>query len=330
MRMITYIPLLLLSFLLSCVGTVQEATVPENRIGGGNPITFSYPGILISRAISHNRIEVEFAPLGGSEIEYSLYINDSAIPIKLDPNSLYPTLGGRLLYTVTDLITDKEYKLKVSAYNLNTGARSANENIVFVRTFDNPVADFSGISRVSLSPGNQTSSMDIKWVAPKMTSLVTGDYDPVCYEITYITSLGGPGNLNTSGYTGTDRTKIYVPECYGNPPQLASPTGNHPTSKTIATLTPNTTYYVQVRAIHKLYHANSGDESTNTFNADSNTRYMKITTNPLSNDLDFPIEELKLTNAKGVSAFSSIYAAWLPASGVFDSYRVFIKKYPDP
>src|SRR5690606_22828309 len=129
MRILTFVQIFLLSFLLSCVGTVSETVVPENRLSGGTTTPFQFQGIQIARTVSHNRIEIEFLPLAPVEdYEFFLYINDSQLHIKLDPNSLFPSLGGRLLYTIGDLATGRQYKLKLTATNIKTGATSTNEN----------------------------------------------------------------------------------------------------------------------------------------------------------------------------------------------------------
>ena len=326
MRIVKNFPIFLLFFLISCVGTVQEASIPENREAAGTTATFPFSGILVARGISHNKIEIEFAPVGG-DIEYFLYVNDSQSPIKLDPNSLFSSLGGRVLYTLNNLQTDREYKLKVTALNTKTSARSINENTVFVRTFDNQVADFSGVSKVELTPGSKTNSMDIYWVAPKI-SIAPGDHEPVCYKITYISSQGGPANLNNPSYSGNDRTTIYIPNCYDpTTPSLASSSDN-PSTIRISTLAPNTRYYVQVRAINKRYYQfDYGNASEIPVDVDSNTKYLTIQTDPTTSDVYIDPNELVLSNGKGIDAFDKINVAWKSGVGIFDSYRIFIKEY---
>lgn len=309
-----------------CVGTVEEAVPPDTLKIVNPPTTFTFAGITTARAVSHSRVELEFFPAGGgSEISYELYVNNSITPIPVDPGSLLTVSGGRLLYTVENLLTDREYKFKLTAKNTRTGAISTNEAVAYARTFDNLVANFQGISKLSLVPGDTDNSIKIDWIAPIMSGVFTaGPYDPVNYEITIISEIGGTGNLNNPMYTGSDKKTVLVP----TPPATANPLSN-PSTTVIDGLNPNTQYFVQVRAINTLYRSYQLDPMITYIpvNREMNTRFLSIKTDGSGSLFDFRQDNVVLSNAKGSDAFDKIDIFWQPGSGSFTGYRVFVRKH---
>lgn len=320
------IPFIILVLLASCVGTVQETSAPQNLQFKNPPTTFPFPGIVSARAISHNKIEIEFYPAsGGSEISYKLFVNNSTVPLSIDPQSLLRVAAGKLLYTVDGLSADREYKLKLRAFNTETAAVSANENEAFARTFDNVTADFKGVSKLSLVPGDTDGAILIDWIAPTMSGVFTASaYDPVHYEVTLISEYGGIANLNNPMYFGTDKKVILVP----TPPARATPLSN-PNSVVIDGLAADTRYFVQVRAINALYQDYAEDPSVTSIpvNREMNTRFISIKTDNSGALFDFRQDNVILANAPGADAFDKIDIFWQPGTGSFTGYRVFVRKY---
>lgn len=317
--------LLCLIIISGCVGTVQEAKAPDALKLLNPPTTFNFPGIMIARPISHDKVELEFFAAGSEGIVYSLFVNGSTIPLPIDPQSLLKVAGGRLLYTVADLLPDREYKFKITATNNKTGGISANENEVFARTFDNQVADFKGVSKVSLVPGNTHGAILVEWIVPKMNGIFTsGPFDPAHYEVTVISQVGGIANINNKSYIGSDRDDVLVP----TPPVRVTPLSN-PASAIIDGLAANTQYYVQVRAINTLYQNYAEDPLVTVIpvSREVNTRYLSIKTDPAGSLFDFKGDNVIVTNAPGVDAFDKIDVFWQPGSGTFSHYKVFARKY---
>lgn len=319
---------MLILFLLvtaGCVGTVQETSTPGSLKFDNPPTTFTFPGIVTARAVSHNKVELEFYPASGQNISYKLYVNNSTTPYPIDPQSLLTVNGGRLLYTVDNLLADREYKFKIVATNISTNAVSVNENEAYSRTFDNVVADFDGISKVSLVPGNTSGSILVDWLSPTMTGIFTaGPYDPVRYEVTLISEIGGAGNLNNPLYFGTDKRIVLVP----SPPARATPLSN-PQSVLVDGLAANTRYFVQVRAINALYqnYAEDPDVVTIPVSKESNTKYLSVKTDAAGSLFDFRQDNVVLTNAPGSDAFDKIDVFWQAGIGAFSGYRIFVRKY---
>ncbi|MGE3609950.1 MAG: fibronectin type III domain-containing protein [Bacteriovoracaceae bacterium] len=310
--------------LAGCVGTVQETATQTTLQESKKPNTFSFDGITAARGIAHDKVEIEFFPTSGSNISYSLYVNNSQTPIIIDPAALTPLSGGKYLYTVQNLDINRQYKFKLTAKNIATGAISANEKEAYATTFDNRVSSFNGISKVSLIPGKTTEAIKIDWIAASVQGIFTaGPYDPVYYEVTIISDVGGAANLNNPLYTGTDRKVKIIPES----PARASPFYN-PDSLTVDGLSPNTKYYVQVRSINALYQDFKDSGATNIpVDREKNTKYLSIKTASSSSLFDFAQEDIILTNVAGVDSFDKIDIFWQTGSGSFTGYRIFARKY---
>lgn len=316
----------LTTFLTGCVGVVNNAGTDESVKLELPPTYFDYSGITSARAVAHDKIEIEFYPVGGEDIVYKLIVNESNNPIVIDPKTVSQSLGGKLLYTIKDLKTDTEFKLKLKAYKTKLNEVSKNENQVFVRTFDNQVADFLGVSRLTLVPGSRSNSIQVDWIPSKMTGTFTaGDYDPYRYQVSIVSEHGGAANINNSQYFGTDKRVIYVPDL--NAPG-ASPS-NNPKTVNISGLAADTRYFVQVRAIHKLYdyYSNLPDVFNIPVSKDMNTKFLSIKTDPADTLFDFRQDNVILKNAQGRDAFSNFDIFWQPGSGAFYEYRVFYRKY---
>lgn len=325
-RIKPHLILLLLFALAGCVGTVEEVAPPGSLQLKNPTTTFSFPGIITARAISHNKVELEFFPASGGEIVYKLFVNNAVNPISIDTKTLMNAGGGRLLYTVDDLVADREYKFKITAFDLKTSAVSKDENEAFARTFDNVVSDFDGISKVSLVPGSTSSAIKVDWIVPAMSGIFTaGPYDPVRYEVTIISEIGGLGNLNNPNYFGTDRKVELVPK----PPAPAATPLDNPQTVQLPGLAADTRYYIQVRAINALYEMFQYDPDTEIIpvSREMNTRFLTIKTDPPGSLFDFRQDNVILKNAKGVDSFNKIEVFWQPGSGSFANYRIFIRKY---
>ena len=312
--------------LAGCVGTVQESVPPGSLQLVNPPTEFVFNGITTARGISHNKVELEFftAP-GGSSINYFLYLNNSTTPTPVDPQSLNQGSGGKYLYTVSGLEANREYKFKITAKNTLTSAISKNENEAFARTYDNIVANFNGVSKVSLLPGDTSGSIRVDWIAPAMSGIfLAGLYDPSNYEISIISEIGGVANINNPLYNGPDKWIRLEPSL----PAHASPLSN-PNTRVISNLQPNTRYYVQVRAINTLYQNYVEDPATTSIPVDRelNTKFLSIKTEASGGLFDFRQDNIILANSPGLDAFDKVDIYWQPGRGAFTGYRVFIRKY---
>jgi hypothetical protein len=327
----------LLMSVVSCTGTIEDSELETTEFGDQKPLTFNYKGLKEARAVAHNKFEVDLEPYRNNfnNYTYELYINEGSVPIIVDPNNLSEKSAGVYTYTVKDLLPNTYYSFKLRAKHVTDGTESSGENTlsgIQYKTFDNQVASFGGVGEVSLIPGAASSSIQVKWTPGLMEGVFTlNPSDAAYYEVIVIDESLGLANMNNPFFSGVGKIVQLVPDTVdlsvGASPAGASPL-NNPTSTTINGLNADTTYYVQVRAIHKLYYdAQLAGTSPIPFDKDSNTLVRKITTTGSNTITDIPRDSLILNKGSGVDAYSKIQASWLPAEGNFKSYRVYYTEY---
>lgn len=322
---------LALSLLLSsCVGTVQDANVDVNSLSEEDKQVIKFGGLEQARAISHDKVELEFTPIGIDDpnLKYLLFVNGSPSPIEISAVALGDSIAGRKIYTVLNLIPNMTYKFVVKLENGVTKARSVKEKEMIVTTFDNKTADFKGITSISKVIGLSDTSLKVDWVPAHMDGVIIAkEFDPVYYEVTII-GAGGPQNLNNPNYTGLDRRVIPVP----NPLLTQISPMNHSqfTSTIIDGLTPSTKYYIQVRAVNKLWYTFSIDPLVTQIPVDRevNTLFLSAKTDSATGDFDFNVNGLQVSNALGSDAFTKVNTFWPSGSGTFTGYKVFLRKHP--
>ena len=319
---------LIVTFLLSsCVGTVQDAKVKLDKLFDENKTVLDFQGLEVARPISHDKVELEFTPVGDSDpnLKYLLYVNNSLSPIEINPDSLDKAAGGRARYLVDNLYINTKYKFKLKLKNILTEQMSASEKELTVKTFDNTTADFKGITSVSKINGQSDSSIRVDWVTAKMKgAILVGPYDPVYYEVTII-GAGGPEKLNDNTYTLSDKKKIRVPDY---PMNLSPFNYTDWTSVVIGSLLPNTEYFIQVRAVHTSYDRFLQDPDV-TFipiNKEVNTKFLSIRTDALNGAFDFNDLSFKAQPGSGYESKTRINTSWNSATGTFVGYRLFYRK----
>lgn len=322
--MTSTLKLLFLFLLVSCVGTVEDAKVKLNSLFEEDKITLNFSGIDQAKAISHNKVEIEFTPSGevSPNLKYQLYINNSLAPIEINPDSLDKAANGRVRYLVDGLTINSKYKLRLRLKNSLTQAMSKNEKEVTVDTFDNKTADFKGITSVTKVNGQSESTIRVDWVSAIMEgSTTTGPWDPLYYEITIIGN-GGISNINNNNYTGSDRRRIRVPPALTD---LSPFNYTKWTHEVIGSLQPNTQYHVQVRAINRLYNDFLNLPGTAAIPVDKelNTKFLTIKTDPATGVFDFTGDSFRAQAGPGAQSKTRIVNTWLPAGGSYVGYRLF-------
>lgn len=313
--------------MISCVGEVKDQNAKKGDIVEATPKStpISFDGLQYVNPVSNSKIELFFseALTDAEEVIYEIYVNNSPIPIKVSNKSLNKNAQGLYLFTVTDLSPNTTYSFnmkavpagEISTATLNPDATK------YATTYLNEMADFLGISSAQVGAGESgKTSVILKWVPAviKGTSLNPKDSDPVQYEITYISQLGRANNLNNPNYTGADRKVTVIPGTLNNPPTI-SKLNSYP----IDQLAPGTTYYFQVRAIHKGYITYGKDVH---YKREQNTRYVTIKTLESTGIFDFQPSLVNLSSPEGELGLTNLDVSWGPASGDYYNYKVCYKK----
>jgi hypothetical protein len=308
----------------SCVGEIQSENLDVTSFQDPFKKKFAYQGIVEARAISHDKIEIDFFEAGAKEdYVHLLYVNDSTTPTELQLDTIKKTANGAYRYVLKNRSINTSYKLKIRAQNIKENSESEGEVESIVTTFDNTTAEFDGISQVTFVPGATSSSAIIDWNPAKFIGTISATaYDPVYYEVTMISEVGGVDNLNNGDYTGLDRKVFRVPSSGTIGPS------NHPSELKVTSLTPETTYYIQVRAIHKTWNDYFINDPNNIpVNHEQNSIYISYTTDAANGATDFNKQSLKVYKSDGQNAFTAIKTNWEFGTGPYTNYRLYVKKF---
>lgn len=307
----------MLNLLLSCVGTIKQATPITTKAASSTDSALqTYPGITSARAISDTKVEIFFPPISGDndQIAYVIRYSGQQFATYITGSSLKPDYRGLLKYRVTGLQIDTSYDFSVQARNIKTGAESNNNASKIIKTFSNSTANFSGITQVrNLSGDNGLNALEVFWSEAEVRGgLVTKDeIDPIEYQITVINSTYlNPGNMNDTSFTTPERKVFSI--------------SSNKRSAIVNGLFAGTKYYVQVRAIHYGFSLNSSNAA---YKKEENSDYLEIST--YTDDLaalNFDISSFTTTTSEGSNGLYSIDTKWTPPIGNFDHYRLYYAK----
>ncbi|MBT6325278.1 MAG: fibronectin type III domain-containing protein [Bdellovibrionales bacterium] len=306
-------------FVTSCVGTIENTKVKNNKNFVMESPILSFEGLQKASAVAHNKVELFFFPVEDDpeKIIYEIYYDGLDKPITLFGLNLEPDYQGYLRYTVSGLKTSGTYSFEVIARNLDTDEVSNEKNEgLTIKLFANNVCDFWGVQDVvNLEGRNGLDSLRIVWAWPtKKGSFLPDAYDPYLFEVILVDlSELSPADINNDNFQYPLRQLKYV-----------DPTNPDKISVEITGLTEDTEYAVQVRCIHHDYISNSSDES---YKKEENTKYIKTRT--LSSDIsniEFNVDSLSVMLPGDEKGFSSVELDWENAVGPFDHYRVYYKE----
>lgn len=308
--------LLSLVFLISCVGTVEDRNPPDTRSPDPAVEEFYYDGLVKLIPISDSRIEVYFRPLlvPEDEITFLIYVNDAEIPVEVSATSLFRNAENLYVYTLNKLNVDTVYRVRIEYRDNSTGRSSRNSDSLNAKTFLNYTADFAGVVDAKPAAGSfGLNQINVSWIPAKSTGgNLAKPYDPVGYEITYISaSQGGLSNLDQG-------QQVIIPGGSIDSLGISRATNN---SYTLSGLISGETYYIRVRAIHRNF-INHDNASNPSYRREKNNRYAVATT--LSNQSElFFAGDFTASTPFGSNALTQILYEWDAASGGFDHYRIY-------
>lgn len=292
----------------SCVGTIADknALSSYNMKGDDDTQVEKFAGLYSATPVAHDKIELVFQPVDvdANKVNYEIYVNNSDYQFVLSGTSLEgsKTVEGNYLYTMTGLDLNTSYEFNIKAVltgGSNKASRLDPNKALRARTFSNETANFMGISGLELGIGNRSQdTVTVRWIPAEIkgTALNIKANDPIAYEITYWAK-----GLN-------EVTKQF-------PNSIINPTLNKSSYEIITDLTPATTYFFRVRAIHKNYATQILSDAT--YKKDMNNRVMRITTaKEVNQDLSFiNLNELVVSNPIEKRGREEVDLSWYAAWG---------------
>ena len=307
--------LILFSFVFSaCVGTVKTLDPTSTRVlSSADQSLANFEGLNSAVAVSDKKVELFFTPIASKIDNYSYIINydGQVASTYVSANTLTPDYRGFVKYTVTGLDQNKKYTFNVQARDLTTQNESSNNIKIAATTFANPTANFVGVSETrNLSGSAGLNGIEVIWpqAEVKGTEISRNDIDPVEYKITVIDSTSlNPGNMNDPSF--------------GEPLRKVISASSAQRNLIVNGLKPGIKYYVQVRAIHYAFAANSADIN---YKVEENTTYSEITT--YTDDLasvNFTNTSFYLSWPSGFGGLYALIGSWTAPKGNFDHYRMY-------
>lgn len=329
--------IMITSILASCVGTVENKNAIKTQTAKTSVPVVSFEGITSATAVSDSKIDVFFNAGSGSpaDLKYLVYVNDSKTPIEVSGDKITPTLvrPGEFKYTVENLKVNTYYSLSVGLRDLKTGSVTNSNKRVSAQTLMNLTANFNGVLSAKPVVGSLGATrMEVKWIPAKIKGGVLGAYpeDPVAYRIQYLDAdLGSASDLINEDNPNivtfiSDATDVSLIKTSTTPKLLKNlkKSINGTTTVTLPSLTPDTTYYVLVRAIHSSY---VDYRLLTGYDYEKNINVAEVTT--LKDDASVTWNE----NSVIASTVPDDYTLakknlnWDMATGPFKKFRVYIR-----
>lgn len=184
----------ILCFLLlaSCIGTIED-TKKVDRSTIKKDVKFSFAGVVECSAISDKKVEVSFDPayvMNGSakldELVYKVFLNgnfDNSVSSMM-AKDIRANSQGRFFLEVDNLSLNTLYNISVRVHDPYTGVQDNNSVSCPVRTLDQKLPIFDGLSEVTPFPGieGQTSVL-LKWTTAKSAEYLVGGIPATGYRI---------------------------------------------------------------------------------------------------------------------------------------------------
>lgn len=315
LRIFTILCIVLIT--ISCVGTIEDENPISTKGAGTSKEPTYFDGVYKVVPISDEKAEVYFFPANelASEITYVVSYDGLKVPHTFAGELLSPDYRGLLSVTISGLQPNTTYSFTVQTEKTD-GTVSYSDKVESATTFSNVTADFVGISNVANLAGvSGKNSLMVSWTAAYREGSVIfpREPDPVNYEITLLNANEAtPSAFDDESLSDTARKVV-----------LAQGTK---ISHTVNGLTPNTKYYIRVRAIHQGYIDNAGDV---TYKKEENNKYIEFATLGGAESLNFEADSLGINPLPGAAGKNGFFINWGVVAGAFDHYRLYYKKTSD-
>jgi len=316
--------LMLISFLVGCVGTVEESTAPVSDTQEPVAERLAFTGVFKVEPISDTRVEIFFpkASGGSGKFVYDVYIGTD--PVRSYSEEVLEEELGRYRLTIDGLKVLSQVTVRVEARDKNIFAISNSNKVSEVTTYGIEVCQFDGISSLANMPGIAgKDQLRVQWVPATFIS-TNNPANPRFYEI----SLVQAGRVNPDG---TSQISLARDQLWNK--NLTSSQGRFVyqinaidgiNEYVVKGLTPDYNYHVGMRCIH------SGTEDNPFFpqlRSEVNTKAVTLNTlNDALSSLVFDESKVVVSLLPGALGFSAADISWAPVNGTFDHFRVYFKK----
>ena len=315
---------MLISFLVGCVGTVEESTAPVSDTQEPVAERLGFTGVSKVKAISDTRIEIFFpvASGGSGKFVYDVYIGTD--PVRSFSEEVLEKESGQYRLSISGLKVLSQVTVRVEARDKNIFGISNSNKILEVTTYATEVCQFDGISSIANMPGIAgKDQLRIQWVPGTFIS-TNNPANPRFYEIALVQA----GRVNPDGTTpislardqlwNKDLTTVQGRFVY----QINAIDGVN--EYVVKGLTPDYNYHVGIRCIH------AGTEDNPFFpelRSETNTKALTLNTlNDSLSSLNFDENSIVVSLQPGILGFTATDISWAPISGTFDHFRIYYKK----
>lgn len=297
--------LIFLSFVASCVGTIEETAQTKVTVEAPSSV-FTFEGVRGCEAVSHDKIDVIFNKAAISvgqatedELIYRVFVDGNfARPLasKVAADMSIDHLGFYHLI-VSGLSINVKYSVTVRVQDPITGQSDANKVACNVRTLDEKFPNFKGLKSISNYPGILgQSTLTLSWVEAEASEFIVGTIPKAEYAIS-----------NYKIYKGSDPDKLTLFT------ELPVVPGSHPISYNVGGLISGDKYYFRVNAVDA-----SGREEKNVVVLSKETLKSSSISFAGVASVDTP---------ESSAGYNSLDVEWNVGSGDFDAYKIFV--FPD-
>jgi hypothetical protein len=289
--------LLLLSLLVSCVGTIEEKKTTQESYVAKKKSGIVFKGGEQSRSLatSHRKVDIAFKPAkgGSGNFDYFAYVNNQAYASSALPMELVKVDGEGFAHIIIDNLNKSfTYSIIVKAQDRLTSLQDDNQVAVILTTLSYEVPLFDGIINVINMAGiAATNQLKIFWNQAVKAAEGPGGFSANPHEI--------------SGYMIYYRKDS---ETNWSTQQVPDPEA---TNYILQSLDENTLYHLKVTALSS--HSPAREDKNNTIISISTLTEQAIEFEGIAS-AEVP---------KDATGFNNIIVNWDPGLGAFDRYRIF-------
>ncbi len=305
----------LLTFVLGCVGTIENSQTPVSETQSPVPGKINFAGIYSIKTVSDTRLEIYFpqATGGSGKYIYDVYIGSDRK--ESFPDEVLTKDQGLYQLLLSGFSVFSKIAIRVEARDAVENALSDNGIVKKETTYGNETCRFDGIVDLSNVAGESgKDSLKVKWVPAEIIS-VGHEANPVSYEIVLVKRGKSDGSGVNIGKDQMDSTTEgrYV---------FTVPWAEGLNEYVVRGLSSDYKYLARVRCIHStsennFFYPELRSELNNKTIERATLNDQFATMSGLSTLTQTP------TNLSGQGGLTGLNLAWSQITGAFDHFRVY-------